>query len=185
MIHPDTRVVVVSGDVGKGVVAARPLPRGTVIWVRDALDASWPLDEVSTWPDVYKELLHRTCLCVGGRVVQPWDHGRLMNHSCAPNCAGTEHGFELTLTDVAEGEQLTNDYALFALPDDEPFICRCGAPTCRGARPYAVTARERDANRKAFLAALAAAPGVTQALATLLPDGAFASATRASAEARA
>lgn len=53
------------------------------------------------------------------------------NHSCEPNC-----GFEgldmLAVRDVAAGEELTLDYALFCDAGMEPFDCACGAASCRG-----------------------------------------------------
>ena len=136
MIHPDTAVRFIAPAVGRGVIATAPIPQGTITWVRDPLDAGWPVEDVMGWPDVYWAVLYRTCLLIDGTVVQPWDHARLVNHSCEPNCAGTRFGFEVALVDINPGEQMTNDYDGFALPGDPPFACECGSPACRGLDVY-------------------------------------------------
>lgn len=164
MIHPETAVRRVSARVGDGVVATRRLPRGTLTWVRDPLDAGWPLHEVLAWPEAYREVLYRTCLRVGDEVIQPWDHGRLVNHSCEPNCGGTERGFEVAIRDIEAGEQLTNDYATFALPGDPPFPCACGAARCRGPALYQPSEVVVAGLETAVRAALALADAVPQAL---------------------
>ena len=171
MMHPDTAVAHVAQGVGMGVFATRPIPRGTITWMLDPLDGSWPLEAVTLWPPAYREVVYRTCFRIDSRVVQPWDHARLMNHSCAANCGGTDHGFELALRDIAEGEELTNDYALFALPDDAPFSCRCGAKTCRGDKLFEIDSARVEASRLVFAQALAAIRDVPQPLARLVrPD---------------
>ena len=73
---------------------------------------------------------------------QGGNDARWINHSCEPNCETEENEagervFVRTLRDVAEGEELTFDYALVI---DERrtkkvqmrYACYCGAPTCRG-----------------------------------------------------
>ena len=113
MIHPDTRVVYISAQLGNGLVAVRPLPRGTVTWVRDPLDVSWPLAEVQSWSAAYTPIVQQTCRRLDGEVVQLWDHARFINHGCEPNVAGTEFGVEVALRDIEAGEEVTRDYGAF------------------------------------------------------------------------
>lgn len=67
---------------------------------------------------------------------------RFLNHSCEPNCElfiyehdpeSEEIGYHplyvATLREIAEGEELTIDYAWSA---DHAIPCGCGAPGCRG-----------------------------------------------------
>ncbi|CAM6115249.1 unnamed protein product [Calypogeia fissa] len=66
--------------------------------------------------------------------------GRLINHSCAPNCFAkiwevtredgkeTHHIMLIARMDVAAGEELTYNYR-FA-PEEKKVLCLCGAPTC-------------------------------------------------------
>ncbi|HEY6131157.1 MAG TPA: SET domain-containing protein, partial [Halioglobus sp.] len=144
MIHPDTRLVTIDGVVGSGVIATRRIPRGTITWVMDELDRTFTGDEMNALPARYDELLDRWTFHDGrGHRVLCWDLGRYMNHSCEPNCGGSEYWFEVALRDIEPGEQLTNDYATLYMRPSEGFECRCGAPTCRGsasdaAVPHAV-----------------------------------------------
>jgi hypothetical protein len=55
-----------------------------------------------------------------------------MNHSCRPNCAGTELGLEIAIVDIPADVELTNDYCCLGIEDSEGFPCRCGLPDCRG-----------------------------------------------------
>lgn len=61
--------------------------------------------------------------------------GGSLNHSCDSNLWMADEVTLVARRDIAPGEELTADYALFtAQPDwtlDRP--CSCGAPTCRGA----------------------------------------------------
>jgi hypothetical protein len=171
MIHPQTEVRLFSSPLGRGVVATAPLPLGTVVWVRDPLDAGWAVDEVMRWPEVYRPLLHRTCLVIGDEVVQPWDDARYMNHSCEPSCGGTVFGFEVALHDIAPGEPLTNDYDGFGLPGEPSFPCRCGAASCRGEDVFHAPDTARRHLAEALTRALAAVHCVPQPLTDLLHSG--------------
>ncbi|KAI9221217.1 hypothetical protein BC828DRAFT_381633 [Blastocladiella britannica] len=54
------------------------------------------------------------------------------NHNCNANLVYTSYDTMVARRDIAEGEELTFDYAT---ADSEPrpiFKCNCGAPTCRG-----------------------------------------------------
>jgi uncharacterized protein len=54
-----------------------------------------------------------------------------LNHSCAPNVGFAGNIVLVAMRDIAAGEELTTDYALF---DDcaDVMDCRCGSPGCRG-----------------------------------------------------
>ena len=68
--------------------------------------------------------------CPDGRRVLAWDFCRFMNHSCVPTCLSADLDFEVAVTDIQPGEQLTNDYATLNI--ERPFECQCGHRTCRG-----------------------------------------------------
>ncbi len=54
-----------------------------------------------------------------------------LNHSCEPNVGFAGNVVLVAMRDVAAGEELTTDYALF--DDYEGSMeCRCGTPSCRG-----------------------------------------------------
>ncbi|HKR67237.1 MAG TPA: SET domain-containing protein [Streptosporangiaceae bacterium] len=53
-----------------------------------------------------------------------------INHSCEPNVGFAGNVVLVAMRDVAEGEELTTDYALFDDSDSE-LHCQCGAVACR------------------------------------------------------
>lgn len=56
---------------------------------------------------------------------------RFMNHSCDPNCEIRGRDV-VALRPIAEGEEITYDYATTEEEMAEPFRCGCGSPHCRG-----------------------------------------------------
>jgi hypothetical protein len=54
-----------------------------------------------------------------------------LNHSCEPNVGFAGNSVLVAMRDVAPGEELTTDYALFDTSPGE-MTCRCGTNTCRG-----------------------------------------------------
>lgn len=53
------------------------------------------------------------------------------NHSCDSNTAF--RGLDVVaLRDIAAGEELTLDYAMFCDESMTPFDCQCGSAACRG-----------------------------------------------------
>ncbi|QRO00310.1 SET domain-containing protein-lysine N-methyltransferase [Archangium violaceum] len=65
---------------------------------------------------------------------------RFINHSCDPNCQAFLEGDRIyiyALRPIAEGEELCYDYAYDRTEDmgeeeEQLYVCRCGAATCRG-----------------------------------------------------
>ena len=130
MIHPDTELVLIDDVIGLGVVATRPIPRGTITWVLDPLDQIIPAERYATMPPHIQTLLHRYgYLTAAEDWVLCWDHARFVNHSCEPNCLSPGMNIEIAVRDIAPGEQLTDDYSTLHL--EAPFACGCGTPGCR------------------------------------------------------
>ena len=172
MIHPDTRHVTIDGVVGSGVIATRRIPCGTITWVMDDLDRTFTGSEMNALPPCYDDLIDRWTFHDGrGRRVLCWDIGRYLNHSCEPNCGGSEYWFEVALRDIEVGEQLSNDYATLYMRPSEGFVCRCGAPTCRGAASHELVPTAVAIVREQLLHALDGIGLVAQPLGALLrPD---------------
>lgn len=120
---------------GLGAFAVAPIRDGEVVtvWAHTILDG----DQA---PRVQRGELHR---CADGQYVWlPESWGELtgydpaedcLNHSCDPNLWMND---EVTLSarrDIAAGEELTGDYALWEFDPEHvcPFECRCGSPHCR------------------------------------------------------
>jgi uncharacterized protein len=53
-----------------------------------------------------------------------------LNHSCEPNVGFAGNIVLVAMRDIAAGEELTTDYALFD-DDDGEMECRCGTASCR------------------------------------------------------
>ena len=53
-----------------------------------------------------------------------------LNHSCEPNVGLLGNVVFVAMTNIAAGDELTTDYALFD-DHDERMECRCGRPMCR------------------------------------------------------
>ena len=117
--------------IGYGVFATAPIPAGTITWVLDPLDtllSASLLDELD--PAMAEIVVKYTWRWPDGRRVLAWDFCRFMNHSCVPTCVSADRDFELAVTDIQSGEQLTNDYATLNI--ERPFECQCGHSRCRG-----------------------------------------------------
>lgn len=173
MIHPHTRLAHVSDRVGLGVVATQPIPAGTIVWVRDTLDQLIPRPQARALGPLYRQALrHFAFWEADGDLVLCWDHARFVNHSCEANCLGG--GFdhvEVAVRDIAEGEQVTDDYGTFGYATD--FDCRCGAPACRGRVSRSDAERMAPHWNASFHAALARVGELPQALRPLLTDDTF------------
>ncbi len=132
MIHPHTRLAHVSDRIGLGVIATKPIPAGTIVWVRDALDQRIPRSQAETLGPLFRDAIRHFTFweADGGDLMLCWDHGRYVNHSCEANCLGGGFEFEIAVADIEPGEQLTDDYATFGYASD--VQCGCGAPSCRG-----------------------------------------------------
>lgn len=168
MIHPDTRLVTISAFGGLGVVATRPLPRGTVIWAPDPLDLTIPDRSMRELPQLLRERVQdHAYLNDDGNWILCWDHARFVNHSCEANTLLTADGLEICVRNIAEGEQITNEYAFFLDPY-EAFNCACGCESCRGLISSRDAGPFLAAAKRAASAARQLMDSVPQALQTLI-----------------
>jgi uncharacterized protein len=121
-----------SGIEGRGLVAVTPIARDEVVAVKgghivdtatlSALPERLRNSDVQIWDD-----LHLVAL-------EDAEYEPVMlfiNHSCQPNVGFAGNVVLVAMRDIAAGEELTTDYALFDDADD-PMTCNCGTPSCRG-----------------------------------------------------
>ena len=168
VIHPDTELRPADARVGYGVFATRPIPRGTITWVHDALDQTFSPDDVAAMLPLHRAAIIRYAYVEPrGSFVLCWDHARYNNHACRPSCR-TVGDFDVAVRDIPRGGELTIEYAVVNVR--ESFRCACGDPHCRG------TVQPDDARRCAdvwddeAMQAILVAPSVPQPLAPLF-DG--------------
>ncbi len=131
MIHPDTMLAEFGPPLGKGVIATRPIPRGTFTYVRDPLDITLTPQQWQALPELLREQSDTYAWCdeSGCRVVG-WDLSKHVNHHCEANTLSTPYGCEVAVRDIAAGEQLTAEYGLLRILYE--YEVGCGCDHCRG-----------------------------------------------------
>ena len=130
MLHPDADLRHVSDDIGLGVFATRPIPRGTLVWVVCDRERIYTPEEAAALSPADQEAVeHHGYIDARGHYVLCCDLGRYMNHACAPTTLPLGMEVEIAIRDVAVGEQLTCEYGTLNLTSALP--CRCRLRSCR------------------------------------------------------
>jgi len=122
---------------GYGIYANRDIAVGDIVFAgeeraqrlvtRSYVEQHWTVAE--------QKLFRRYAYPVSQEVFLIWDENPSewapQNHSCQPNtvCQGLN---VIALRKIKAGEELTLDYANFLDESAESFVCKCGAPNCRG-----------------------------------------------------
>lgn len=131
MVHPRTELRHVSDAIGDGVFATRPIPKGTLVYVKDPLEIDLSSAAFNALAEPYREVADKySYIDERGHRILSWDIAKFVNHSCEPNSISSGYGFEIAIRDIAEGEQITDEYGLFNL--EWSIACHCGSATCRG-----------------------------------------------------
>ncbi|MDR4495127.1 MAG: SET domain-containing protein [Nitrospirales bacterium] len=132
MLHPGTELRKINDEIGYGVFATQPIPRGTITWALDPLDQILDQHAAEQLEQPYGgNLMRYTWVNGNGHRILCWDFGRFMNHSCKANSYGPGGcQFEIAVCDIDAGEEITCDYATLNL--ENPLVCQCGSSRCRG-----------------------------------------------------
>lgn len=131
-INPKARKGSASGIAGQGLHAVEPIAAGEAVAVKGGhvvtseqlatLPKPLPNSEVQITDELHLVALTET----------EYEPSMLyLNHSCAPNVGFGGNIVLVTMRDVAAGEELATDYALFD-DHDERMSCACATPQCRG-----------------------------------------------------
>ena len=131
MIHPDTELRKVNDMIGYGVFARRPIPKGTILYVKDPLEIEVTPEQFAVMDPQYQTVVNWFSYIdeYGCRIVS-WDIAKYVNHHCDSNSISTGYGFEIATRDISADEEITDEYGIFNLP--EPLQCSCGSVNCRG-----------------------------------------------------
>ena len=130
MMHPDTTVGYINEVLGLGIIATKPIPKGTIIYVYDSLEIVIPPDDPRITDPLYSRILeHFSFTDKRGNYVVCWDHGRYMNHCCHPNTMAMANECCIAIRDIAAGEELKEDYGLWRVV--QPMGLICDNPLCR------------------------------------------------------
>lgn len=131
-ISPKAAKGVPSGIAGRGLVAVEAIRRDEVVAVKGGhivtTQTLMALPERLQNSDVQiADDLHLVAL--SDAEYEPVM--LFINHSCEPNVGFAGNIVLVAMRDIAAGEELTTDYALF---DDYDGVmdCQCGRPGCRG-----------------------------------------------------
>ncbi|HSG35617.1 MAG TPA: SET domain-containing protein-lysine N-methyltransferase [Sphingomonadaceae bacterium] len=122
---------------GVGVFAAAPIKKGDSVWRFDTrFDLLLSVSDILSLSEVQQAFITRysySHLVRPDLVIIEFDHGRFMNHSTDPNTDFTDPDVGLATRDIAEGEEMTCNYA-----DFEPqFVMLPGRQFVTAAQPSA------------------------------------------------
>ena len=120
MIHPNTEVRYINENIGMGVFATAPIPKGTIVWVQDPLDHVLSPKAIKNLPETLRNIvLKYTFRNPKGHYVLCWDTTRFVNHSFSPNVMITPYDFDIAIADIPAGTELRGDYGCLNII--EPF----------------------------------------------------------------
>jgi len=122
-----------SAIAGRGVHAVEAIAAGEVVAVKGGhiVDGA----TVAGLPDALKDSAFPIAADLFLAALAPGEYdGVLMrvNHSCAPNVGIGGNVLLVAMRDIAAGEELTIDYALFLADPGFTMACRCRTAACRG-----------------------------------------------------
>jgi SET domain-containing protein len=131
-ISPRARKGAPSSIAGRGLFAAAPISAGEVVAVKGGhiVDTA----TMNSLPEMLQN--SEIQIAEGLHLVALTDDEYepvmlFINHSCEPNVGFAGNVVLVAMRDVAAGEELTTDYALFDTPTST-MECSCGTPSCRG-----------------------------------------------------
>ena len=131
-IAPTARKGQPSGIEGRGLYAVAPIAKGDVVAIKGG-----HLVDTDTLRSLPIDLQNSEIqIAAGIHLVAISDDEYepvmlFLNHSCEPNLGVDGNIVFVAMRDIAAGEELTTDYALFDDCDDE-MACQCGTASCRG-----------------------------------------------------
>jgi uncharacterized protein len=128
---------------GLGAFATRPIRAGTRL-IEYAGERLTPELADARYPDVEGERHHTFLFAIDDDVVIDaavnGNEARFINHSCEPNCEAVITGRKIfihALHTIEPGTELAYDYQYERTGENDAklekfYICKCGAPGCRG-----------------------------------------------------
>lgn len=114
MIHPDTELRHINHTKGRGIFATRPIMKGTITYVKDALEIEIRPGDPRLEDADYRQVIETYAFVdpEGIRVLS-WDNAKYVNHCCQCNTMSTGYGFEIAIRDIEVGEEITDEYGMF------------------------------------------------------------------------
>jgi len=124
VIHPNTELHFINHKKGRGVFATKAIPKGTLTYVKDALEVVIEQGDKRLSDPLYKELIETySFIDSDGKRILSWDHAKYVNHCCQCNTMSTGYGFEIAIRDISIGEEITDEYSMFNFPSHIQLHC--------------------------------------------------------------
>jgi uncharacterized protein len=131
-ISKKARKGVTGGIAGSGLFAVEPIKAGEIVAVKGGHIVATPQLRELPQPLPNSEIKIADGLHLVALSSEEYEPVMLyINHSCDPNVGFGGNVVLVAMRDVAAGEELTTDYALFD-DYDGPMTCHCGTEWCRG-----------------------------------------------------
>jgi SET domain-containing protein len=117
---------------GRGLIAVAPISAGEVVAIKGG-----HIIDTATLNSLPERLRESDVQIADGLHLAALEDAEFepvmlfLNHSCEPNVGFCGNIVLVAMRDIAEGEELSTDYALFDDYEGE-MECRCQAPSCRG-----------------------------------------------------
>jgi SET domain-containing protein len=122
-----------SSDIeGRGLIAVAPIAAGEIVAIKGG-----HIVDTATLHTLPERLQNSDVQIADGFHLAALEEAEyepvmlFLNHSCEPNVGFAGNIVLVAMRDIAAGEELTTDYALFDDYDGE-MECRCGTASCRG-----------------------------------------------------
>lgn len=130
MIHPETELKFVNSEIGNGIFATEFIPKGTILYVKDQLEIEVTKSRFNKMDQTHRDIIDKySYIDEKGVRILSWDNAKYINHKCDCNSMSTAYGFEIAIRDIAAGEEITDEYGMFNIP--EPIHVNCGCANCR------------------------------------------------------
>ncbi|MDT8405287.1 SET domain-containing protein [Sulfuriflexus sp.] len=163
MLHPDTELRTINPRIGCGIFATADIPRGTIVYAKDAMEIIVFEEDMLYRDKKYREHIKKYSYTeADGSKVLSWDLAKYVNHACDSNTLSTGYGFEIAVRDIVKGEQITDDYGMLNI--ECMMSCECGSLFCRkniGVNDFATSVDNWDRRVQAAIDCL---PDVAQPL---------------------
>lgn len=118
---------------GHGIVASRPVPRGTVVWGACRTCADWSaLDLQGVSPSTREWLEEFGYGLADGGLRLPCGGAHLLNHACDANVLDAGLRVGIAVRDIGAEEEVTIDYRTFRHENPWTMRCECDGPMCVG-----------------------------------------------------
>lgn len=132
-LHPNIAVRT-SRIAGRGLIAKKFIPRGTIIWTySDKEVRRYTVSQYRKFSNKYRKTLrHYAYTDYSGEIVYTLGNARFFNHSCDPNTTDAlREDVAVAIRDIEPGEEVTYDYGLLMGRWEPKMKCHCKNARCR------------------------------------------------------